>query len=171
MDLAQLDLFQVVTLITGAVGLVILISSLVLDFDSDMFDALDFIPLRSVIAFLATCGSMLFILSFSDISLLSNILFSGIVSLIVGIAIFFFVKFIKAGNHDSTGDDDMIGIEATVTLGIKPGGRGEVSCVYNGTLISRIAVSHEDLKDEIPTGSRVWISGVHSLGILEVKTV
>ncbi len=163
-----------VFLIIGGLGFLFLMISLIV---GDLFDAFqidldldtngDFglFDSRVVSVFLTALGFVGAISVWFGFSALVAGLFGVATGIALGAFVFAFGYLLhKQQASSSVSDRDLIGRTAQVTVGIKPGGIGQISCLIGDERVEKIARSKYD--EEIEAGKTVFIEEVSSEAII-----
>lgn len=165
-DITLLTIF----LIIGGIGFLFLLASLVV---GDIFDAVGFdlsldtnhdfgvFDSRVIAIFLTSFGGFGAIAASFGWGALGGSMFGLVGGFIFGALVFYFGKFLyNQQSSSSVSTDDLIGRTAQVTVGIKPGALGQISCLVGEEKVEKLARTTSG--EEIKPGQLVRIESVGS---------
>lgn len=143
--------------VIGAIGLVLLILSSILDGIFDGFHIGDGpISMLSISAFMAMFGFAAFISMQAGLSMSSSVVIGCLVGLASGVIAYFMMNFFKKSESTSSfSSNSIVGQEGTVSTEIRPGYTGEISVNSSGMNNYFAAIS--DSEEPIKAGSKVLI--------------
>ena len=146
--------------VIGALGLALLILATILD---GIFDGLSLgdgpISLVSISAFMAMFGFSAFVAVYSGADMTWAIIIGSLVGLIGGVAAWYAMRFFKRSESSvSYSVQTLAGLEAVVSLEIRPGKTGEISVNHLG--INNYLAAIADDTELIKAGTRVRIESL-----------